>query len=487
MKLRLFTVSCVLLLSVAIPEIGIVVCGIILAFQIALMCLRPVIARLPTPLFRTRDTFECPVFSVHVATHSEPPELVICTLRALLDQDWSKGRYEIIVMDNNTTDDALWKPVANFCAGFSERLTFLHKTGVQGAKAGALNIALDHTRADASHIVTVDADYIVEAGFLRKAAAALELTGADYVQFPQAYIGISTAAAGVDAELEEYFRSNVAIADEAEAVLLTGTLCIISREALMAAGGWSGETTTEDAEMGVRLCHAGFTGRFINQIVGKGLLPLSLGDLEKQRYRWCSGNFQTLMKHARLIFAYKSSLSLYKRLVVISQLTAWLNLTLVPAALLLFTLLMGRDPSVTAAIAASVIVLTLLDIFSRIVGRCLRDRLGFGMMIHALACRIALAPQSAKATFDAILGQKLSFVVTNKSAHAAPSGVQVPTFHLVLFMIAILALVGTQPSSLLTVAALLVLMLPLPAALLTDNSLHAYRLANRQLCNEVAL
>ena len=92
--------------------------------------------------------------------------------------------------------------------------------------------------------MTVDAVYLTDPNFLAEAASALARTGADYVQFPQSYMRQGNKARGVDLELEEYFRTDAKMADEAEAVLLTGSLCAISRTALVAVGGWSARTTT---------------------------------------------------------------------------------------------------------------------------------------------------------------------------------------------------------------------------------------------------
>nr|WP_324753266.1 glycosyltransferase family 2 protein [Roseovarius sp. Pro17] len=401
--------------------------------------------------------------------------MVIHTLQSLLKQDWPASDYEIVVMDNNTLNNDLWRPVEAFCAQYPDRLKFAHRMNVRGAKAGALNIALELTRADATHIVTVDADYVVQRDFLSIASSALQRTGADYVQFPQSYRGTGEVAAGVDAELEEYFRSNAMIADDAEAVLLTGTLCVISRDALEAVGGWSGVTTTEDAELGVRLCHAGYAGRFINQVVGQGLLPLSLSDLEKQRYRWCSGNLRTLLRHLPIILGQASSLKLQQRLVVITQLTAWFNLALVPAVLLLTALLLDRAPAALVAFAAATIVLSLLDIVLRVTERGINEARSPSMILAALACRIALAPQSAKATLDGLLGVKLQFVVTNKSGAEEQQNRPAPIGHMVLFIVSLCTLIVVGPTHLLVIAALFTLMLPLPAALLTNKSLRSYR------------
>jgi len=47
----------------------------------------------------------------------------------------------------------------------------------------------------------------------------LARTGADYLQFPQAYRHTTDAAPGVKMELEDYFRTDARLADNAAAVL----------------------------------------------------------------------------------------------------------------------------------------------------------------------------------------------------------------------------------------------------------------------------
>ena len=52
---------------------------------------------------------ELPFVSLHVPAHNEPPDMVIETLRALARLDYP--RYEIVVIDDNTDDERLWRPV----------------------------------------------------------------------------------------------------------------------------------------------------------------------------------------------------------------------------------------------------------------------------------------------------------------------------------------------------------------------------------------
>ena len=51
---------------------------------------------------------ELPMVSLHVPAHNEPPDMVIETLRSLLRLDYP--RYEVILIDDNTDDEDLWRP-----------------------------------------------------------------------------------------------------------------------------------------------------------------------------------------------------------------------------------------------------------------------------------------------------------------------------------------------------------------------------------------
>lgn len=460
--------------TVLVPMAASLICSAILLVQFALIASRMLSGALtPVASAHPRRAYR-PVFSVHVATHNEPPDLVIATLAALAAQTWPHSDYEVIVMDNNTADPALWHPVSDACRELGSGFRFLHRTGVKGAKAGALNIAMDERRPDATHIVTVDADYVVKPGFLEMAAAALNRTDADYIQFPQAYRGALDLVGGIDAELEEYFRTHARMADGAEAVLLTGTLCVISTEALLAVGGWSDRTITEDAELGVRLCGSAYTGRYISEEVGTGLLPLSLRDLQQQRYRWASGNLQTLRHHARVVLLGGNTLTLCQRAAILSQLTAWSNLSLVPVVSLLIALLWGVTQPALIAVASASIVLSVTDIVARLLLRGRSDGLPFGIQLRAICNRLALAPVSARATFDAIVGKRLTFLITDKAGKMGRSG-DLPAQQLLLFACAALAIGPALQSGSLAAAAVLMLMLPLPSAVLTASALRRYR------------
>ena len=120
---------------------------------------------------RTRDL---PMISLHVPAHNEPPAMVIDTLRSLVRLDYP--RYEIIVIDDNTDDEALWRPVQQWCARHGVK--FVHLEDWPGYKSGALNYALRHlTDPRAELIGVVDSDYQIEPGFLRACARSSPIPG----------------------------------------------------------------------------------------------------------------------------------------------------------------------------------------------------------------------------------------------------------------------------------------------------------------------
>ena len=302
--------------------IGLALLGLLnLTASLAAIVLSRPFDRPKSPLAAPAASGATPFVSVHVATHEEPPAMVIATLEALTRLDYPA--FEIVVIDNNTKERATWEPVARRADALGPVVRFFHCDGVRGAKAGALNIALELTHPRASHIAVVDADYLVTPDFLTRAMAAFS-PDVQFVQFPQDYRH-AVCAEGVVAELSDYFETFPRVANRAQATLLTGTLSVISIAALRAAGGWPTGSITEDAELGVKLWSRQARGLFVPDKVGNGLLPLDLAGLRLQRRRWVSGNVQTLLGAGSAIVATPTG-----ALAVIAQLTAWTGLLALP-------------------------------------------------------------------------------------------------------------------------------------------------------------
>lgn len=291
-----------------------------------------------------------PVFAVHVPIHAEPPGLVCATLAALAAQ--TRPARQVVVVDNNTADPALWQPVRDWCAGRAG-FDFIHAMGVANAKAGALDIALAATDPAATQVVLVDADYAADPDLLADAAARLRADPTlAALQYPQAYAGESEVP-GLAADYARFFAVDAPRADRAGAMLLTGTLSVIARDALDA--GWGTRSITEDAEMGLRLLERGGRVRFVPRAGGRGLMPMSLEGLVAQRRRWVVGNLQVARMLAR------SPLDGARKLAVLRQLLAWHGWLLLPVAGLAASALVGAGgmsgaPGLARASAAALAV-----------------------------------------------------------------------------------------------------------------------------------
>ena len=87
--------------------------------------------------------------------------------------------------------------------------------------------------------------------------------------------------------------------NERNSIIFAGTMGLPRRSAVERLGGWDEWTITEDAETSLRLLPAGWSGWFLDQPLGRGIMPLTFAALKSQRFRWCFGGMQILRKHWR--------------------------------------------------------------------------------------------------------------------------------------------------------------------------------------------
>ncbi len=241
---------------------------------------------------------EPPFVSLHVPAHNEPPEMVIATLESLLRLDYP--RYQIVAIDDNTEDEALWRPVERWCA--EHGVTFAHLADWPGYKSGALNYALRELTDPATELIgVVDSDYQLDPGFLRRCAPLFADPEVGFIQAPQDYRDWRNAPyyRRLYYSYKYFFAVSQPSRNEHDGAIFAGTMGLIRREALVALGGWDEWCITEDAELSLRLLHAGWSGLHVDQSWGHGVMPLTFEALKSQRYRWCFGGIQILRMHMR--------------------------------------------------------------------------------------------------------------------------------------------------------------------------------------------
>jgi len=238
-----------------------------------------------------------PMVSLHIPTYDEPAEIVTKTLMALARLDYPA--YEVLVIDNNTPREENWRPIEKLCRELGSRFRFMHLMNWPGYKAGALNFALAKTDPAAELVGVVDADYLVDADFLRELVPAFHDPQMAFVQTPQDYRDYKEGnySEAIYYNYEYFFRVPMPVRNEHNAIIFAGTMGLMRKSVLQEIGGWDEWCITEDAEASLRILKRGYKSLFYQRSLGRGLMPCTFDGLKKQRFRWCFGNIQVLRKH----------------------------------------------------------------------------------------------------------------------------------------------------------------------------------------------
>ncbi len=243
-----------------------------------------------------------PKVSIHLPICNEPPHMVKLTLDALARLDYPD--FEVLVIDNNTMDPAIWEPVADHCARLGPKFRFFHLGKWPGFKAGALNFGLKETAPDVEIIASLDSDYIVEPDWLRCMVPQFANPAVGFVQSPQDYRDNdgSFFKRLMFWEYAGFFQLGMVTRNERNAIIQHGTMSLIRRSAIEAGGNWAEWTICEDAELGLRLFREGWEAVYSPRSFGRGVMPDDFAAFRKQRFRWAYGAMQILRGHAKAVF-----------------------------------------------------------------------------------------------------------------------------------------------------------------------------------------
>ena len=244
-----------------------------------------------------------PKVSIHVPAYNEPPDMLVETLDHLARVEYPD--FEVIVIDNNTTDPAVWEPVRDHCEKLGERFRFYHVAPLSGFKAGALNFALENTDPDAEVIAVIDSDYQVRPEWLGEMVPGFADPEVAIMQAPQDYRdgNENLFKAMCYQEYRGFFHVGMVTRNERNAIIQHGTMTMMRRTVLEEVGGWGEWCITEDAELGLRIFERGYKAFYVPRSYGKGLIPDTFLDFKKQRFRWAYGAVLILRQHVSQILS----------------------------------------------------------------------------------------------------------------------------------------------------------------------------------------
>jgi cellulose synthase/poly-beta-1,6-N-acetylglucosamine synthase-like glycosyltransferase len=240
-----------------------------------------------------------PMVAIQVPSYNEPVDIVARTLESIARLDYPNLLVQVV--DNNTRDQLVWRPLEALCRSFGHRFQFIHLEPWPGYKAGALNEATRRLPPEVEILGIVDADYVVNPSWLRDCIGYFADPAIGFVQTPQHYRDWEDDRylRGLFYSYRYFFDVTMPARANRNAIIFAGTMGLIRRSTLDQIGGWSTHTVTEDAEASLRMLGAGWQGVYVPWAYGEGLMPLTFDGLKKQRFRWALGGVQILRMHWR--------------------------------------------------------------------------------------------------------------------------------------------------------------------------------------------
>ena len=389
------------------------------------------------------DAF-APRVAIHIPAHREPPEMLKATLDAVARLDYPD--FECVVVINNTPDPALWRPIEEHCRSLGERFKFVNAEKLEGFKAGALRLALSHTSPDAEIIAVIDADYVVSPDWLKNLVPAFLDPQVGMVQSPQDHRdgARSLMHHAMNGEYAGFFDIGMVQRNEANAIIVHGTMCLIRRAALNSAGGWSSDTIVEDCDLGLGVLEHGWQIHYTNRRYGYGLLPDTFEAYKKQRYRWAYGGLQILKKHWRSLLPYARSLTRAQKR---EFCFGWLNWLGAEAIGVLVAILNIAWVPVVAfagiAIPDQILTIPILAAFTVTLGHFialyrLRVSVPLGQMVGAVIAAMAVQWTVARAVGCGMWKEGLPFMRTAKGG-ATRKSAEFPAFWEAVLAVLLLA------------------------------------------------
>jgi exo-beta-1,3-glucanase (GH17 family)/cellulose synthase/poly-beta-1,6-N-acetylglucosamine synthase-like glycosyltransferase len=366
------------------------------------------------------DTVTFPKVSIHIPAYFEPPEMLKQTLDAVSRLDYPN--FECVVIINNTPDPEFWQPIQDHCRSLGERFKFINAEKVQGFKAGALRIAMDRTAVDAEIIGIIDADYVVQPDWLKDLVPVFADASVGLVQAPQDHRDGDRSLMHyiMNGEYAGFFDIGMVQRNEANAIIVHGTMCLIRRAAMDMAGGWAGDTICEDTDLGLAIIEHGWLTHYTNHRYGHGLLPDTYEAFKKQRHRWAYGGFQIVKKHWRRFLPGASRLSPDQRREFSLGWLNWLGaeslgvvvaiLNLIWVPIVAFADIAIPDRILTLPIIAAFVV----SLVHFVTMYRLRVPVKWGQMLGAMIAAMSVQWTVSRAVANGLITEHLPFARTSK-------------------------------------------------------------------------
>lgn len=219
-------------------------------------------------------------------------------LDAVAAMDYPKDSFEIQLLDDSTdeTVDVAAKKIATLQEQ-GIQVSHVRRPDRVGFKAGALAYGMEIAKGD--YLAIFDADFLPRPNYLRTAMAHFTDPNIGVVQARWEHINrtyslfTEAQAFHLDAHFTiEQFSRGVG----GYYLNFNGTAGIWRKECIIDAGGWEADTLTEDLDLSYRAQIKGWKFRYVDGIGTPAELPVEMGAIKSQQYRWMKGGAEVARK-----------------------------------------------------------------------------------------------------------------------------------------------------------------------------------------------
>ncbi|MBP2098462.1 glycosyltransferase family 2 protein [Enterococcus rivorum] len=246
-----------------------------------------------------------PFVSIMVPAHNEG-KVIVKTVEALLRFDYPPEQYEIIVINDNSSDNSA-DLLATIQKKHPERqLHVINTDAVTGGKGKSNALNLGFKQAKGELIAIYDADNTPEKTALRYLVAEMtqdENLGAVVGKFRTRNRDANLLTRFINIEtLSFQWMAQAGRWQLFKLVTIPGTNFILKRSVIEAIGGWDEKALAEDTEISFRIYMMGYRIKFQPKAVTWEQEPQTLAVWFKQRTRWVKGNIYVILKNLQLLF-----------------------------------------------------------------------------------------------------------------------------------------------------------------------------------------
>lgn len=252
---------------------------------------------------------EAPFVSIMVPAHNEG-KVITKTVESLLALDYPHDRYEIIVINDNSSDNSS-ELLGNLQRKHEGRnLIIINTDAVTGGKgkSNALNIGFKQSQGEL--IAIYDADNTPEKTALRYLVAEItndDTLGAVIGKFRTRNRNTNLLTRFINIEtLSFQWMAQAGRWKLFKLCTIPGTNFIMRRSIVESIGGWDVKAIAEDTEISFRIYMMGYRIKFQPKSVTWEQEPQTVKVWFKQRTRWAKGNIYVIIKNIPLLFDRKA-------------------------------------------------------------------------------------------------------------------------------------------------------------------------------------